>query len=153
MCWIMCHLVVNVCCQGFCWGTFQRSISPIWTWGRWLKVIEINFCFFSSHSFLLHVASHSVEDFSRQFLTVLMTVCLCCTGLVMLLQDPDPVVRRKAAEAMGRFHWNTHTHTQTFNNIHTFPVPFRFPLVQVSILTFVFTWISQHLNVTECVNN
>ncbi|XP_008321450.1 maestro heat-like repeat-containing protein family member 1 [Cynoglossus semilaevis] len=25
-------------------------------------------------------------------------------GLVMLLQDPDPVVRRKAAEAMGRFH-------------------------------------------------
>lgn len=26
------------------------------------------------------------------------------TGLVMLLQDPDPVVRVKAAEAMGHFH-------------------------------------------------
>lgn len=25
-------------------------------------------------------------------------------GLVMLLQDPDPVVRVKAAEAMGHFH-------------------------------------------------
>lgn len=26
------------------------------------------------------------------------------SGLVMLLQDPDPVVRVKAAEAMGHFH-------------------------------------------------
>ena len=26
-------------------------------------------------------------------------------GLVQLLQDPDPLVRAKAAEAMGRFHW------------------------------------------------
>lgn len=31
--------------------------------------------------------------------------CLCSfSGLVMLLQDPDPVVRVKAAEAMGHFH-------------------------------------------------
>lgn len=29
------------------------------------------------------------------------------SGLVMLLQDPDPVVRVKAAEAMGHFHWPT----------------------------------------------
>lgn len=149
MCWIMCHLVVNVCCQGFFWGTFQRSISPIWTWGRWLKVIEINFCFFSSHSFLLHVASHSVEDFSRRFLTVLMTVCLCCTGLVMLLQDPDPVVRRKAAEAMGRFHWNTHTHTDIQQYTHiscSFPISFSpgqyFDLCfYMNISTFECDWI------------
>ena len=30
------------------------------------------------------------------------------SGLVMLLQDPDPVVRVKAAEAMGHFHWHAH---------------------------------------------
>lgn len=31
--------------------------------------------------------------------------CVCSSsGLVMLLQDPDPVVRVKAAEAMGHFH-------------------------------------------------
>lgn len=29
---------------------------------------------------------------------------LSSSGLVMLLQDPDPVVRVKAAEAMGHFH-------------------------------------------------
>ncbi len=31
------------------------------------------------------------------------SLCLF-SGLVMLLQDPDPLVRVKAAEAMGHFH-------------------------------------------------
>ncbi|XP_075937478.1 maestro heat-like repeat-containing protein family member 1 isoform X3 [Anarhichas minor] len=33
-----------------------------------------------------------------------LNMCTITKGLVMLLQDPDPVVRMKAAEAMGRFH-------------------------------------------------
>lgn len=44
------------------------------------------------------VRSHSV------CLLVLIICVRSFTGLVMLLQDPDPVVRVKAAEAMGHFH-------------------------------------------------
>lgn len=36
---------------------------------------------------------------------LVLTPCFSShSGLVMLLQDPDPVVRVKAAEAMGHFH-------------------------------------------------
>lgn len=35
---------------------------------------------------------------------IVFDVCISSEGLVTLLQDPDPVVRVKAAEAMGRFH-------------------------------------------------
>lgn len=34
-----------------------------------------------------------------------MNMGIVTQGLVMLLQDPDPTVRAKAAEAMGHFHW------------------------------------------------
>lgn len=154
MCWIMCHLVVNVCCQGFCWGTFQRSISPIWTWARWLKVIEINFCFF----FLSQLLTSRCITFSGRFQP---SVPDCFNDCVFVLHRSSHVAAGSWSSGETKSCWghgtvplkHTHTHTQTFNNIHTFPVPFRFPLVQVSILTFVFTWISQHLNVTEFVNN
>lgn len=49
-------------------------------------------------SFPSKIRSHSVR-------LLILIICVCSfTGLVMLLQDPDPVVRVKAAEAMGHFH-------------------------------------------------
>ena len=59
------------------------------------------------YSFCLSSDTHCVSV----YLPVLVCVCVCVcvsvcssSGLVMLLQDPDPVVRVKAAEAMGHFH-------------------------------------------------
>ena len=57
---------------------------------------------------------------STDFNHVVMSLMRSCTGLVMLLQDPDPVVRVKAAEAMGHFHWYTHTHTHTHNSTYKY---------------------------------
>lgn len=58
------------------------------------------------------------------------------TGLVMLLQDPDPVVRVKAAEAMGHFHWEIHTHTHTDLHIYKY----KLLLVGCKVTTSQNTW-------------
>lgn len=150
MCWIMCHLVVNVCCQGFCWGTFQRSISPIWTWGRWLKVIEINFCFF----FLSQLLTSRCITFSGRFQP---SVPDCFNDCVFVLHRSSHVAAGSWSSGETKSCWghgtvplkHTHTHTDIQQYTHiscSFPISFSpgqyFDLCfYMNISTFECDWI------------
>lgn len=67
--------------------------------------------------------SKHLSHMSIVFIQTPLSRCINClrssSGLVMLLQDPDPVVRVKAAEAMGHFHWHSESKVFALVALHT----------------------------------